>query len=223
MAVNPQAGQTSDNQAIINEKEYNFDLLRKQKEREIQALREELDKTKKLAQEALSRKAVDDDDNDDEPYVDHKKLDKKFTKFEERIDQKIEEKSAMKAQAMFDDYQKGQWVKNNPDFYDVMKHAEVFANTDSEFAETILKMPEGFERNKLVYKSIKAMGLHKPPELKSNVQDKIDANRRAPFYQPSGVGAPPYGVVNGGKDYSPAQGKSAYDKMKAMQAKLRLG
>ena len=68
------------------------------------------------------------------------------------------------------------WLKNNPDFYEVMNHAQAFADKDPELAESILEMPEGFERQKLVYKNIKALGIHKPAEQKPNIQDKIDSS-----------------------------------------------
>jgi len=80
-------------------------------------------------------------------------------------------------------------MKNNPDFYEVMNHAQKFAERDPELAESILTMPEGFERQKLVYKNIKALGIHKKEEPKPSIQETIDKNRRSPYYQPSGVGA----------------------------------
>ena len=111
------------------------------------------------------------------------------------------------------------WMKNNPDFQEVMSHAEKFAQLDPELAETILEMPAGFERQKLVYKNIKALGIHKEKPRESSVQEKIDANRRSPYYQPSGVGASPYGNVG---DFSPSGQKQAHDKMQELKNRLRL-
>jgi hypothetical protein len=84
------------------------------------------------------------------------------------------------------------WLEGNPDFYDVLKHADRFANKAPQLAESILRMPEGFERQKLVYQNIKAFGLDKPEVKEPSIQDKIDANRKTPYYQPSSVGAAPY-------------------------------
>jgi len=80
-------------------------------------------------------------------------------------------------------------------------------------------MPEGFERQKLVYKNIKALGLHKAPEKQSTVQDKIDANRKSPYYQPTGVGSAPYSQVG---DFSDNGHKLAYEKMQALKKQLRI-
>ena len=88
-----------------------------------------------------------------------------------------------------------------------------------ELAESILEMPEGFERQKLVYKNIKALGLHKPAEKQASIQDKIDANRRSPYYQPTGVSAGPYA---GTGDFSKSGQKNAYDKMQQLKAQLRI-
>jgi hypothetical protein len=80
-------------------------------------------------------------------------------------------------------------------------------------------MPEGFERQKLVYKNIKALGLHKPEEKAPSIQDKVDANRRSPYYQPSGVGSAPYAPVG---DFSANGQKAAYEKMQELKSKLRI-
>ena len=101
-----------------------------------------------------------------------------------------------------------------------MKHAQKLVDKDPELAETILEMPDTFERQKLVYKSIKSLGLHKPEESKESIQSKIDANRRTPYYQPSGVASAPYASQG---DFSPAGQKNAYDKLKELKNRLRLG
>jgi len=80
-------------------------------------------------------------------------------------------------------------------------------------------MPAGFERQKLVYKNIKALGLHKEKPRESTIQEKIDANRRSPYYQPSNVGSSPYG---GTGDFSNNGQKNAYDKMQELKNRLRL-
>jgi hypothetical protein len=71
----------------------------------------------------------------------------------------------------------------------------------------------------LVYKSVKALGLDKPAQKQSTIQEKVDANRKSPYYQPSGVGTAPY---NSQSDFSASGQKNAYDKMKELQSRLRI-
>jgi hypothetical protein len=112
------------------------------------------------------------------------------------------------------------WLNTNKDFYEVMQNAEKLAQRDPELAETILRMPEGFDRQKLVYANIKALGLHKPEEKQPSIQEKIDANRRNPYYQPSGIAAAPYASAG---DFSASGQKNAYEKMQELKNRLRLG
>lgn len=206
-----------------NDKEYNFAQIRQQLERERNekaALEQELEKTKRLAQERLSP-SQEDDDHYDEPYVDPKYLEKKLAKFGSRAKQETEEKINNAVQKALAEERKNGWLKSNPDFYDVMQHAQKLADNDPELAETILAMPDTFERQKLVYKNIKALGIHNPPEeKKSGIQEKIQQNQRNPYYQPSGVAAAPYGMMVGGKNYSESEGKQAFSKMKELQKRL---
>jgi len=111
------------------------------------------------------------------------------------------------------------WLKNNPDFYEVLQNAEKFAQKDPELAESILEMPDTFARQKLVYKNIKALGLHRPEVKAPSIQEKIDANRKSPYYQPSGVGSAPYQSVG---DFSTGGQKQAYDKMQELKNRLRI-
>lgn len=226
MSVNPQENvqNTAQNQAEnvqkATDKELNFAQLRQQIERERQEklqLKNEIENLKKVVQDKPA--IAEDDDSDDEPYVDHKRLKKELGKVIKQSS--TETANAVQTavnKALAEERQK-MWLKSNPDFYEVMQHAQTFADKDPELAETILEMPEGFERQKLVYKNIKALGLHKKEEPKSNVQDKIEQNRRSPYYQPSGVANAPYSTTG---DFSPTGQKSAYDKMKELQRRLRI-
>lgn len=201
-----------------NGKEFNFRKLESERNAAIKMAEDE--RTARIAAEALlqNRNQTDDDD-DDEPYIDKKKLARQFSKFEATIEQKIEAKASEKARMIFEEHKKQQWLKSNPDFYDVMSHVQKFADKDAELAETILEMPDNFERQKLVYKNIKALGLHKKEEPKPSIQETIDKNKRAPYYQPSSVGAPPYGT---GFDYTPQGGEAAYKKMQELKARIRI-
>jgi len=204
-----------------NDKELNFRKLEERYERALMQERAAREEAEKKALEAQSRRQTHvDDEDDDEPYVDKKKLARTFSQFEQKMEEKIERKAEERARALMNSERKDNWIKSNPDFYDVMQNAEKFAQHDPELAETILQMPEGFERQKLVYKNIKALGLHKPAERTPSIQEKIDSNRKSPYYQPTGVASAPYGM-NG--DYSKSGQKNAYDKMQELKSRLRLG
>lgn len=214
-----QIPQPSDKELNFRKLEQKLELERQAREQERQ---ERLALQEKIAKIEKSRTPVEQDEDDDsEPYVDHKRLQKKLSKFEKDMEGKIDQIAEKKAHAMIAEEKRSQWLRNNPDFQDIMQHAQKFADHDPELAETILNMPEGFERQKLVYKNIKALGLHKPPEpKKSEIQDTIDRNRRTPYYQPSGVGTAPYASQG---DFSASGMKNSYEKMQELKRKLRLG
>jgi hypothetical protein len=230
MSANPQttneAAAAPVDAAKANEKELNFNKLRQGYEKQLeqerlarQQLEQEYLNLKKSTEKPLPN---DDDYDDDEPYVDKKRLKKESAKI--KIEALQESKNLVQqevAKALAQERQQN-WLKNNPDYYEVMQHAEKFAEKDPELAETILQMPEGFDRQKLVYKNIKALGLHKKEEPKSNIQDKINSNMRSPYYQPSGVGTAPYNNISIGRDISPSEGKNAYQKMRELKQRLRL-
>lgn len=202
----------------VSDKEINF---RKQEQMYQRKLAEMEAKMQEMQNQMRSQPQVQEDDDSDDPYVDHKKLEKKLSSFERKIEEKIDKKSEEKARSMVERERREMWIKQNPDFYEVLQNnAEKFAQHDPELAETILQMPEGFERQKLVYKNIKALGLDKPESKKPSIQEKIDANRRSPYYQPSGVGNAPYGMAG---DFTPGGQKNAYDKMQELKNRLRLG
>lgn len=203
----------------VSDKELNFRQLESKFQKQLDQERQARMEAERKMQEFSKKNTIEEDD-DDEPYVDHKRLNKTLSSFEKKIEEKIDQKSEEKARSMIEQNKRDFWLKQNPDFYDVLQHAEKFAQRDPDLAETILEMPEGFERQKLVYKSIKALGLHKPEEKQPSIQEKIDANRRSPYYQPSGVGTAPYASMG---DFSAQGKKQAYDKMKELQARLRIG
>lgn len=195
------------------DKEFNFRQLEAKYERQLaqeRAAREELERK---VQEKIQQREEDDD----EPYVSDKKLEKKLRNFGEQTKQQTQTEIQKAVQNALAEERKQNWLKSNGDFFDVMQHAEKFAEKDPELAETILQMPDGFERQKLVYKTIKAMGLHAPEQKKSTIQETVDANRRSPYYQPSGVGTAPYAAAG---DFTPAGQKNAYQKMQELKKRL---
>lgn len=213
--------QTQTSQAPENKpdnKEMNFRALEARFEKQLAQERSARMEAERIAQER-SRPQVQEDDDDSEPYVDHKRLDKKLAKFGQQQTQQTQSEIQKAVQTALHEERKQNWIKQNSDFFDVLEHAEKLALKDPDLAESILDMPEGFERQKLVYKNIKALGLHKPEQKASSIQDKVDANRRSPYYQPSGVGTAPYSSQG---DYSQGGQKQAYDKMQELKNRLRI-
>lgn len=216
----------TENQVAVQEnkpsdKEINFRKIEEKHRREIAEMQARLEETERKATEALSRKQIEDDDNDDEPYVGHKRLEKKLNSFERKLEEKIDRKAEEKARMLIGQKEEEDWIKNNADFGDVLKEENLMklVNKAPGLAESIKRMPDGIEKQKLVYNTIKTMGLDKPDQKQSSIQDKIDANRRSPYYQPSGVGAAPYNSVG---DFSESGQKNAYNKMKELQKRLRI-
>jgi len=117
------------------------------------------------------------------------------------------------------------FLESHPDFFDLLQnHAEKLANKSPALAKSILAMPESFERQKLVYQTIKELGLHNPAQREPSIQEKVDANRRSPFYQPTAVGSPPMGqaMYSAKGDYSEQEKKEAYNKIQDLKNRLRI-
>lgn len=210
---------TQESQAPATDKELNFRKLEAKYQQEVAYERGKREEAERKAQELTQKQPQVEEDDDSEPYVDHKKLDKKLARFGQQSKQETQTQIQAAVKEAIHEERKANWVKQNPDFYDVLQHAEALAMKAPDLAESILEMPESFERQKLVYKNIKALGLDKPVAKEQSIQEKIDANRKAPYYQPSGVGAAPYHSAG---DFSPSGQKQAYDKMKELQSRLRI-
>lgn len=204
----------------VSDKELNFRQLEAKYEKQLaqeRTARLEMEKEiQRLAQEKV-QKVDEDEEEDDEPYVDHKRLKKKLNKFGQTTQSAIQQASEKTKLEIKEELKKEMWLENNPDFYDILQHAEKLAQRAPRLAETILRMPDGFERQKLVYENIKEFGLHKPPEKQSTIQDKVDANRKSPYYQPSGANSPPYASVG---DFSPVGQQQAFQKMQELKKRL---
>jgi hypothetical protein len=221
MAENQVVNQEKSQEIKQNDKELNFRQLEQKYERQLAQERAARQEAERLAQEALTKQSMqkDDDDDDSEPYIDKRRLEKKLAKFGEQTQKQTQSEINKAVQIALSEERKQNWIKSNPDFYDVLQNAEKFAQKDPELAESILEMPEGFERQKLVYRAMKSKGYHLPEQKAPSIQDKIDANRRSPYYQPSGVGAAPYAAAS---DFSSHGQKQAYDKMQELKSRLRI-
>jgi actin-related protein len=215
-STTPVVAQPSDKELNFRKQEEMFTRKLDQEKQARQQAEERLSQLERLVQ-SKGKSDDDDDEPSDEPYVDHRRLRKAQDRMEKKIVGETDNRINQAVQAALAEERRNQWMKNNPDFFEVMNHAQAFAEKDPELAETILSMPEGFERQKLVYKNIKALGMHKKDEPKPTVQDQIDKNRRTPFYHPSGVGTAPY---NNAGDFSAKGQENAYNKMKELQKRL---
>lgn len=203
------------------DKEFNFEKLRKQLDQERAEkvkMQERIEALERTSRPAKS----DDDDDSDEPYIDQKTFSKKMSKFESQIEEKIDKRAEEKARLMLDNEKQQDYVKRNPDFGQVLTQENIqrFANEHPAIAERMLKMPDTFDRQALLYEQIKTLqSQKKATDEKSAIQQKIDQNKKSPFYQPSGMGSSPYAAAG---DFSPTGQKSAYEKLQELKSRLRL-
>lgn len=218
MTVQTPQGQAQNDQQKQNDKELNFRQLEARYEKQLAQEREARMAAERLAQERTQVHAKEEED-DAEPYVDHKRLDKKLAKFGQSTQSDIQRAMETAKEAAKQELKQEMWLESNPDFYEVLGHAEKFAQAAPELAKNILSMPEGFERQRLVYNNIKALKINQPEVKQQSIQEKVDANRRSPYYQPSGVGSAPYASAG---DFSASGQKNAYDKMQELKARLKL-
>jgi len=202
-----------------NNKELNFRALEQKYQRQLEQERSAKMQAENEANELRQKYMAKDDEEDSEPYVDHKKLEKKLNKFGQNTQSEIQKAMEIAKHSAKEELKQEMWLESHTDFDDIMKLANKFAEKAPSLANTILKMPEGFERTKLVYENIKQLGIDKPEQKQSSIQEKIDANRKSPYYQPSGVGTAPYSSQS---DFSTSGQKNAYDKMKELQSRLRI-
>ena len=96
----------------------------------------------RLAQEIQTKKNQHEEEEDDEPYVAPKKLEKKLAKFGQNTQSEIQKAMEMAKRSAKEELKQEMWLENNPDFYDVLQHAEKFAQRSPKLAESILRMPE---------------------------------------------------------------------------------
>jgi hypothetical protein len=206
---------------VPSDKELNFRRLEAKYQQELAVERARREEAERQAQALAQshRTEPEDDDDDSEPYVDHKRLNKKLDKFGKSTNSNIQKAMQEAKELAKEELKQELFLENHEDFHQVLELAETFAQKHPKLAENILRMPQGFERQKLVYQTIKELGLDKPKTPEPTIQQKIDANRKAPYYQPSGVGASPY---HSASDFSQSGQKQAYDKMKELQSRLRL-
>lgn len=202
-----------------NGKEFNFRQQQASYERKLAEERNEREKLVQQIEEIKRSQNQHAEEEDSEPYLDHKRFKKEQAKFGQQIKQETKADINQAVQDAIENERKRAFLNENPDFYDVIeKNAQSFFQKAPFLSETILKMPDNFERQKLVYHNMKAMGMDKPPVKESSIQEKIDANKRGAFYQPTQMGNPPFAPVG---DFSASGMKQSYEKMKELQGRLR--
>ncbi len=223
MTIDPNAQVQS--QEAPKTAEYNFAQMRKKLEDEQKARQSAEDRLAQLEQEKhqkfkASLPYKDDEDDDAEPYVDNKKLNKKFAQFEESFEKKVDARAEQKARSMIEQERQSAFLKQNPDFQQVLspEMLQKFVEKHPDIAEPMLDMPDNFSRQKLLYQNIKALGLNKPTPTGPSIQETIDKNRKSPYYQPSGGNTPPYASQG---DFSPGGQKNAYAKMQELISNRR--
>lgn len=157
----------------------------------------------------------DEEDHSDEPYVDKRSLKKELSRFASEFEQKVDRKAEEKARSMIEQERQSNFLRANPDFKEILSPEVIqkFAEKHPEQAEALLEMPDNFSRQKLLYQNIKALGVNRPAVTEKTIQQKIDENRRSPYYQPSGDGTPPYASTG---DFSAGGQKNAYSKMQEL-------
>ena len=213
----------------VNTSDANLLQVRRLLDQKIAENKELAAKAQKLEQEreqfargTKSSKYEEDDDVSSEPYIDPKTLNRKLAALESKFESIVEKKSEEKARTMIEHEKRESYLKQNADFDHMMQPDMIqkFAEKFPGMAEAILRMPDSFDRQRLVYEAIKNTGVNKKEESKENIQATIDANKRKGFYAPGGVGAAPYA---GGGDYSESGQKNAYAKLMELKSRLRLG
>ncbi len=217
-----QENDVANNVAKQSDREMNFRKQEAMYMRQLDAERQEKERLKQ-ENDSLKRQSqnnnTSDDDDESEPYVDHKRLNKKLTNFGQNTQNDIQKAMETAKQAAKEELKQEMFLENNADFYDVLEKADELMTRAPKLAENILKMPNNFDRQKLVYHTLKELGVDKPQQKQSDIQNKIDANKRSPYYQPTGMNSAPYA---GGGDFSQAGQKNAYDKMQELKANLRI-
>lgn len=214
---------TTQNQAISqdapkdNSAATNLRQIARQLEEE-RAVRVQLQEELKHEREQKARKPYKDDDDDevsDEPYIDRRTLKKEMAKTFEQIRKETAKDADERVAVAIEKERQQSFLKSNPDFKEILspEFIQKFAEKHPEIADPMLEMPDNFARQKLLYQNIKALGVNKPTVTQPSIQQKIDANRKSPYYQPSGGNTPPYASTG---DFSDGGQKNAYAKMQEL-------
>ncbi len=207
-----------------SEKETNFRKMEAMYQRRLEETENRRQEAERQVKELLNRQhqEPEEEESSDEPYVDHKKLDKKLKKFGQLSKQEIQSDIQRAVAQAREEAKQEAFIEQNPDLFDYLDaNVEKFANTNKALAKSILAMPDTFERKVLVYQTMKKLGIDKPEVKEPSIQERIDQNKRGNFYQPANIGSPAY--AGSGGDFSPTGQKDAYQKMQDLKNRLKIG
>ena len=220
MTANTQDNQAAD--AKKNDTEFNFkkqaDMYTRQLEQERQAKAALEQELQALKQQKSQKRDMEEEDDGDEPYIDKKVLKKTLTNERQQVKEEVRNEVRQEMQKMIQDERKNTFLRQNPDFNEIMtpEMLQKFADKHPDIADEYMNMPDGFDRQRFLYKNVKALGINRKEE---KIQDKIDDKKRANFYQPSGIAGPGYSAQG---DFSKQGQKAAYDKILALKNNLRI-
>jgi hypothetical protein len=110
-----------------NNKELNFRALEQKYQKQLEQERSARLEAERIANEARQKyMAPVDDDDDSEPYVDKKRLRKEQDRFGEKIKQETQSEINKAVQQALYQERNQNWMRQNPDHEEVMKHANWF-------------------------------------------------------------------------------------------------
>ena len=109
------------------DKELNFRKLEAKFEKENEQIRKENEELRKQLEELNTRVASSDDDDDDDPYIDKKKL----QKWDQQKSKEYQQQMKQTVQQALEEERQQNWMKQHSDFYEIMQHADKFAEKDS--------------------------------------------------------------------------------------------
>ena len=200
-----------------SDKELNFRQLEAKYQRQLDQERSARIEAERIAQEATQKKQIvqDDDDNDDEPYVDKKKLEKKLARFGEQTKQQTKSEIQVAVQQAIQEERKQNWMNQILIF-------TMFFNMQRNLLKEIPILQNLFlicqihlKGKSLFIKTLRLL-VYINQKQNNHLFRKIDANKRSPYYQPTGTGTAPYASQG---DFSPQGQKQAYEKMKELKSK----
>ncbi|MDE1970969.1 MAG: hypothetical protein KGI50_05335 [Patescibacteria group bacterium] len=213
------AQEVSDNKPTVQQE--NFAAIRRKMEETDRRYSEEKQKRMELEKqmEDIRKRFYGNDDDDSDEFVEKKYIRNEFSRVEKDINNIKQETKRLEEERM--KREQDLWMHSHPDFEEVLKSANDFEKDNQEVANSLLNIPEGFERYKSAYNMIKLYKEAKNKPAAPTMQDHINNNRRPMYYAPSGMATPPSQQFKG--SYTKEEMKSAHEAMLALKNEMRLG
>jgi hypothetical protein len=207
-----------------NNYEQNLGQMRRQLEAERYAREQAEARNKQYEDEKRKKEAAQSEKEDsyDEPYIDQRRFKKEIESLKADLEETIDKRAEAKSRILLEQDKQAAFLRENRDFEKIMtpEMLQKFVDTYPDVAEGILSnMPDDFNRQKHVYKTIKSLKLHVKPEdkEKEDIQKTIEKNQKSGLYQPSGVAPSPFKSTG---DFSKEGKKQAYDKMQELASRF---